>query len=305
MDVNHSKTVEEKPFAFEPKRGILAQINQTFHEDYNKLIAQITSTFGKPEGSTVLLFTSKNLIIHHNGTRKEEEFIPTIYHQLKAIQHHPVTLYATLETFEGQRITHSLRDFLKERSNLLQEASSSLNEQDWPENVIVNQKLLIADSVEYINQVLTKECINSEELSNYVRKVTPKIIQGVNHAAFAQLEFIHEKLKNIIAKEISQSLYVVVCQAHQARHGELVTQYFERVFNEFQRDAGAQEDRIVFRESDIDDEPGSLRLLASHILDQKISSAFFREPKRLQSDVLKDAVNFWLWEHTMDIPKWR
>lgn len=304
MDADHSKAVEEKQFSFDPKRGILAEINQTFHEDYDKLIAQITSTFGKPEGSTVLLFTMKNLIIYHKGIREEEEFIPDLYHQLKAIEHHPATLYATLQTFEGQKLTDYLRDFLRERSNLLQKALSSLNEQDWSANVIDNQKSLIADSIEYINQVLTEGCINSEELSNYVQKVTPKIIQGVNKAAAAQLEFINEKIKNLLAKEKWQSLYVVICQVHQARHGEVVTQYFERVFNEFQGDAGAREDRIVFRESPVDDEPAALRLLATHILDRKISSAFFREPRRLQSDVLKDAANFWLWEHTMDIPKW-
>jgi len=295
---------EEKQFTFEPKRGILAEVNQTFHEDYDKLIAQITSTFGKPEGPTVLLFTMKNLILYHNGIRKEEEFIPALYHQLKAIQHHPATLYATLQTFEGQRLTDFLRDFLRERSHLLQEASSSLNEQDWSANVIDNQKILIAASIEYINQVLNEECINSEALSNYVQKVTPKIIQGVNEAAAAQLEFINEKIKNLLTKEKLESLYVVICQVHQARHGEVVTQYFERVFNEFQGNAGAREERIVFRESAVDDEPAALRLLATHILDQKISSAFFREPRRLQSDVLKDAANFWLWEHTMDIPKW-
>ena len=37
-----------------------------------------------------------------------------------------------------------------------------------------------------------------------------------------------------IAQEKWQSLYVVICQVHQARHDEVVTQYFERVFNEFQ-----------------------------------------------------------------------
>ena len=92
-----------------------------------------------------------------------------------------------------------------------------------------------------------------------------------------------------IAKEKWQSLYVVICQVHQARHDEVVTQYFEGVFNEFQGDAGAREDRIVFRESSVDDEPAALRLLATHILDQKISSAFFRDPRRMQSDVIKDA----------------
>lgn len=95
---------------------------------------------------------------------------------------------------------------------------------------------------------------------------------------------------------------MVISSAHQPRHGEVVTQYFERVFNEFQGDAAEREDRIVYAES-IFEEPAALRLLAAHILDRKISSAFFRNPRRLQSDALMDAASSWLWQHTMEIPK--
>jgi len=304
LDEAPSIAVEKKQFTFEPKSGILAEVNQKFHEDYNKLIAQITSTFGKPGGPTVLVFTMNKLILYHNGIREEQEFIPPLYHQLKAIEHHPLTLYATLQSFEGQKLTDSLRDFLGERSNLLQETLRILNEQDWSPNVVDNQKLLLADSIEYINQVLGEGRINSEKLNNYARLVNPKIVRGVNEAAAAELELINEKIKKLLAKEKWRSPYVVICSVHQARHGEVVTQYFERVFNEFQGDAGEREDRIVYAESIFDDEPKALRLLATHILDRKIASAFFRDPRRLQSDALMDAANFWLWEHTMDIPKW-
>lgn len=304
LDAERGDAGEENQFTFEPKSGILAEVNQTFHEDYDKLIAEITSTFGQPGGPTVLLFTMKKLILYHNGIREEQQFIPPLYHQLKAIEHHPLTLYATLQSFEGQRLTDYLRDFLGERSNLLQETLRSLNEQNWSPNVVENQKALLADSIEYISDVLEEGRINSEKLNSYVRLVNPKIVRGVNEAAAAELELINEKVKNLLAKEKWQSPYVVICSVHQARHGEVVTQYFERVFNEFQGDAGEREDRIVFGESIFDDEPKALRLLATHILDRKIASAFFRDPGRLQSDALMNAANFWLWEHALDIPKW-
>jgi len=304
LDAASDKALEEKQFTFEPKSGILAEVNQKFHEDYNQLIAQITSTFGKPGGPTVLVFTMKKLILYHNGIREEQEFIPPLYHQLKAIEHHPLALYGTLQASEGQKLTDSLRDFLRERSQLLQETLSSLNEQNWYPNVVDNQKLLIADSIEYINQVLGEGRINSEKLNNYVQKVTPKIVRGVNEAAAAELELINEKIKSLLAKEKWRSPYVVISSVHQARRGEVVTQYFEHLFNEFQGEGAGREDRIIYAESIFDDEPKALRLLATHILDQKIASAFFRDPKRLQSDALMDAANFWLWEHAMDIPKW-
>ena len=304
LDSEGGHAGEEKQFTFEPKIGILAEVNQTFHEDYDRLAAQIISTFGKPEGPTVLLFTLKKLILYHNGIREEQEFIPPLYHQLKAIEHHPLTLYATLQPFEGQKLTDYLRNFLGERFTLLQETLKSLNEQNWAPNVVGNQKALLTDSIEYISEVLEEGRISSEELNKYVRRVHPKIVRGVNEAAAAELELINDKLKNLLAKETWPSVYVVICSVHQARHGEVVTQYFERVFNEFQGDAGERENRIVFGESIFDDEPKALRLLATHILDRKIASAFFREPSRLQSDALRDAANFWLWEHALDIPKW-
>jgi hypothetical protein len=304
LDESSGHAGEKKQFTFEPKIGILAEVNQTFHEDYDKLIAQIISTFGQPGGPTVLLFTMKDLILYHNGIKEKQEFIPPLYHQLKAIEHHPLTLYATLQPFEGQELTDELRDFLRARSNLLQETLRSLNEQNWSPNVVENQKALLTNSIEYISEVLEEGRINSEKLNSYVRLVNPKIVRGVNEAAAAELELLNEKLKNLLAKEKWPSLYVVICSVHQARNGEVVTQYFERVFNEFQGDAGKREDRIVFGESIFDDEPKALRLLATHILDRKIASAFFREPSRLQSDALRDAANFWLWEHALDIPKW-
>ncbi len=108
----------------------------------------------------------------------------------------------------------------------------------------------------------------------------------------------------MLAKDKWKDPYVVISSVHQARNGELVTQYFEHIFNEFQGEGAGREDRIVYAESIFDDEEKALRLLATHILDRKIASAFFRDPRRLQSDALMDAANFWLWEHAMDIPKW-
>ncbi|WP_199338424.1 hypothetical protein [Nostoc sp. FACHB-133] len=125
----------------------------------------------------------------------------------------------------------------------------------------------------------------------------------MNSAAVAELELINEKIKTFLSKDKWQSPYVVICSDHQARHGEVVTQYFEHVFNEFQGEAAEREDRIVYAESIFDDEPKALRLLAAHILDQKLGSAFFSDSRRVQRDVMIDSASFWLWEHTMDIPK--
>ena len=56
LSEDRSQAFEEKQFLFEPKSGILAEVNQKFHEDYDRVIAEIISTFGKPGGPTVLMF---------------------------------------------------------------------------------------------------------------------------------------------------------------------------------------------------------------------------------------------------------
>jgi hypothetical protein len=304
LDADCPIPFEEKLFTFEPKSGILGEVNQTFHDDYGKQIDRIICTFGKPGGPTVLWFTMNKLILFHNGIKKEQEFIPSLYHQLKAIEHHPLALYVTLEPHKEKELTDPLKKFLEDRSKLLKNTLISLNEQDWSPNVVDNQKLLLEDSIEYIERVLGEGRINSETLKSYVQQVTPKIIRGVNEAAAAELENINEKIKSWLQNDTWEDPYVVISSVHQARNGELVTQYFEHMFNEFQGKGAGREDRIVYAESIFDDKEKALRLLATHILDRKIAWAFFRDPRRLQRDALMDAANFWLWEHAMDIPKW-
>jgi hypothetical protein len=191
VDAASHLAVEEEQFTFEPKSGILAEVNKKFHDDYDEQIREITSTFTEPGGPTVLVFTMNKLILFHNGIREEQEFIPSLYHQLKAIEHHPLALYVTLEPHKGKELTDSLKNFLRERSDLLQNTSIGLNKQDWSPNVVANQKLLLEDSIEYIDRVLGEGRINSERLNSYVQQVTPKIIRGVNEAAAAELEIIN------------------------------------------------------------------------------------------------------------------
>jgi len=301
---NSVTSMVKTEFAFEPRSGILGEVNQKFHEDYDQLIQQITSTFGQPGGRTVIMLMMDRLIIYHDGQKEEQQFIPPIYHQLKAIAHHPVTLYATLQPFVGKKLTSKLKDDLIERSRLLQAALKDLEQVDWSKNLVNIQKSMITDSIEYINQVLADRDIKAEKQNDYVYLVSPKIVQSTNFAAAAELESINGRVKKKLSEQKWESPYVVICNAHQSRHGDLLTQYFERLFNEPQGEGAERENRIVYAESIIDDESKAFRLLATHILDQEIAMAFFQDAKRAQSDILMDAASFWLWEHSLDIPRW-
>jgi len=314
LSEDSSQTVEKKEFEFEPKSGILGEVNQKFHDDYNKRIKKIITSFKNPGGPTVLVLISGNLTVYHNGKIKEHQFTPALFHKLKAIDHHPISLYMTLQPYEGQKLTDEEVEDLRTRKNSLEKTLTELKTlenlkiRSWYRSILVNQQSLLEDSIAYIDKVLVEEHIDSKELNNYVNQVRPKIVVGINLAAAQELEFLNDKIKSLQADGLLESKgkspYVVICSVHQARHGEIITQYFEHVFNEFQGNAAEREDRIVYAESIFDNkEDKALRLLAAHILDQEISLGFFGEEKRLQRDALMDAASFWLWEHAMEIPK--
>jgi hypothetical protein len=300
----NEKGSEDKEFSFEPKSGLMGEVNQKFHDDYERLISQTISTFGKPGGSSVLLFTQNKLITYHNGNKEEQNYLPPAYHQLKATDHYPISLYLTLQPIEGQKLTNSIKDYLINSSKLLQENLNNLDNKTLPENIIEAQRAVFTESIKYIDQVLSQGRVDSDKLNQYVRLMSPKMVENVNLAAAAELSSLNEIIKNLLTKDKWESLYVVVGGVHQSRNRELVTQYFDHVFNEPQGPGAELENRVIYLESTTGDESEAFSLLARHILDRKIAAAFFKDPMRLQTDALSDAADFWLWEHTMDIPKW-
>ena len=306
-------------FEFEPKSGILAKVNQKFHDDYNERIEKIITNL-KVGDPTVLVLFGGNITVYHKGKIKEHQFIPSLFHKLKAIVHYPVSLYTNLHPYEGQNLTDDLEDVLNlpERRRLLNDALEWLDTlqnpktQNWSQSIIKSQQSLLKDSIAYVDKVLAEKRIDSDELNNYVNQVRPEIVEGINLAAAQELEFLNDKIKSLLQSDLKDDLvegkwkspYVVISGVHQARYGEIATQYFEHVLNEFQGNAAEREDRIVYAESIFDNKDDkALKLLATHILDQEISLAFFGEEKRLQRDALMDAASFWLLEHAMGLPK--
>ena len=87
-----------------------------------------------------------------------------------------------------------------------------------------------------------------------------------------------------------ESLRVVIGASHQARHREATLQYFGRLLGEETGPGASREDRLVYAEG-IYDEPGVLRLLAKHLLDQRAAAAFFDDRFRLQQDLLSQGAD--------------
>ncbi|NET60675.1 MAG: hypothetical protein F6K47_32405 [Symploca sp. SIO2E6] len=312
-----------KPPSFKPSTGTLQNANQSFHTDYNRLIVEESTKFGHPQGSTVLIVSGAKVTFCHNGKKVDKPISELdIYHILKAIGHQTLGLYLTLSSLAEQGIydlqasftvgqsAQTIEEYLKDQKQLLEAALREvkapdqyqvLDKQELSE-IKASQEFFIQKSINYITQVLNSQTIDISQLNEYIHEVAPYIVQGVNQATTAQLEGLNKVIKELKPEEW-KSPYVVIQTVHQARYRETVIQYFERMFNEPQGNAAERENRIVVIEDNFDDNR-ALRLLASHIIDQKIGLAFFQDPKRMQRDALSDAATFWLWEHELEIPEW-
>jgi len=330
------KRKESTEFKFKPEDPGFEEANEKFHESYERRILQESSKFGQPNGSTVLLISAEGLTLCHDGKKEYFESIKydhNIYHLLKSIGHQPIDLYITVKPSVGKKITDPLfsnenqlhetitteqylenrKDVLKNVKNeveknlflnKLKDIAPSLSEQELVQ-IKNEQKQIIEKSIDYIEEVIKEESIQSETLENYIRNVSPHIVEASTWAVTAQLDSLNKMMKNQLNLKNWKSPYVVIQGVHQARYRAVVTQYFEHVFDEPQGNAAEREDRIIFAEGiSQDSENESLRLLASHIIDQEISLAFFHDPRRMQRDLLSDAATYWLWKHELDIPEW-
>ncbi|NES19749.1 MAG: hypothetical protein F6K41_12670 [Symploca sp. SIO3E6] len=311
--------------SFKPEIGKLKDANKNFHTDYDRLVVEESTKFGHPEGSTVLIVSASEITFCHDGKKRNYKLAddPDIYHILKAIGHHPLGIYLTLSSLASKNVYEitaplpfsqsepgqTIEEYLRDRERTLKEALTELrngqiyqvlDSQDLSQ-LKESQENLLQESIDYITQVLRVKEIDSKQLNKYVEQIYPYIVQGANQAAKAELEALNNLIKTLKPKTW-KSPYVVVQTAHQARYRDTATQYFEQMFNEPQGNAAERENRIVVIENNFDDND-ALRLLASHIIDQKIGLAFFHDPKRMQRDLLGDAATFWLWEHELEIPE--
>ena len=73
---------------------------------------------------------------------------------------------------------------------------------------------------------------------------------------------------------------------HQARNRSLGMQYFQRRFGE----EPGEEERVAYGEG-VEDADEAHALVGTRRLDNAVAAAFFGDPKRLQRDVLGNAVH--------------
>lgn len=107
-------------------------------------------------------------------------------------------------------------------------------------------------------------------------------------AAVLELARLHEVTTELLARcgDDGKDVHFVVCAGHQPRYRELTKQYFRALVAK-RWPADAIEARLTYAESQ--DEAGAIRLVASRRVDRRLAERIWREPERMERDVLGDA----------------
>jgi hypothetical protein len=110
----------------------------------------------------------------------------------------------------------------------------------------------------------------------------------IARAAVLELARLHEVTTAFVERcgDAGESLGFIVCAGHQPRYRELTKQYFEALIAKRWPSADVDA-RLTYAESQ--DEAGAIRLVAAREVDRRLAQRIWREPERMERDVLGDA----------------
>jgi hypothetical protein len=225
------------------------------------------------------------LTLLHKGERKTGAGIPPRYHELKAVSHLPLAIFAVFGPFGGGEVPAERLADVRQLRELALKARAELPARKFPPAMLARQEGMIDGSVAFLDAALEAKLVEPAALTAFCRKHAPALIANFHDAARAQIETTHATMtawrKDLTDAEWN-GLHVVVLGAQMPRKENIAVQYFAALLGE--RGEGR---RIVYAEG-LWDEKKSLNLLATHTLDSAVGVAFFHDPERMERDVLGD-----------------
>lgn len=282
------KKTEAKQVAVAAKKPVdpLIALNRRFRGEYQKARAAVIKGT-----SPVIVVAFDELILLRNGVRTTEQFTPRVYHEVKAISHVPLALYVMLQPTLGQPLEADKIADLKSYRALLATAVASLPGRGFPRDVLGLHQAMGNRSLGFIDRALASGSVDRGDFRRYVDWISPRTLESANIATIAQLEALHALVgrwrKDIPAAEWKR-MHVVVLGSRQPREGNLQYAYFRKLMGR------RAENRRLFYAEGIFTEKGAKTLLGTILIDRDAAIAFFRNPKRLERDLLADAAARWI-----------
>ncbi|MEA2746615.1 MAG: hypothetical protein QOI41_758 [Myxococcales bacterium] len=267
--------------------GALDGVNDGFHCAYDT--ARDEAKLDAP----VFVVHADTLFVFRDGERREMALTPRIFHVIKSAAHAPVAIFAALHR-NGNGHDGALAIPADGRVEMLREhvaaALASLDaEQEADRETRVAIREVLDASLAFLDRVLGDAPPTSSELDAFARVAGPQLLHLTTLATHVQLTALHEVVEKALAELDTQQrhgLQVVVTGDHQARVRSLGMQYFRKRF----REPEGAEERVTYAEG-VEDVDEALALVGTRRLDSAIAKAFFGDAKRLQRDVLGDAVH--------------
>ena len=266
----------------------LDAVNDAFHREYDG--ARSKAEHGTP----VFVIAGDALVVLHCGRRRTVVVTPRLSHLLKSAAHAPVALFSALERLPGKALDRATRGRLEGLRRSVAASLGSLDdERDAADRATLRDlRALLATTLAFLERALEPRASGARtraRLGAFAKKTGPLLLRLTAHATRAQLDALDagvaEALTTLTAAE-RRRLHVVVTGDHQARVRSLGMQYFKKRFGE----AEGTDDRVAYAEgvTDVDE---ALALVGRRRLDVAIAKAFFGDARRLQRDVLGDAVH--------------
>jgi hypothetical protein len=293
----HTRKKFEVIHSYDPYESELKQLNQAFHHSYNHIIHDTHEKLGQEHTPVIIMF-GDHMMLLHDGKRETAEVIPDLYRRVKSISHVSFGVYVSLANNGYGICNDETCQDLETKAELMRKVLSILDEEPIPGNYMDTQRATLENALRIIDDVLSSGVVEESRLREFGEENVPLYLENAALGAILELDVIHEKVmawKEQMGSENWQSIYVVICAAHQARYREATKQYFQRLLHEQDGLGADQEDRVIYAEH-IHDVDAALDLLARHLVDQRASIELFNDRNRLQRDLMSDAAEAYLKE---------
>jgi hypothetical protein len=234
----------------------------------------------------VLILKHDVLVLRYGIHRTEASVVPDRYHTLKAVAHVPLALYALLESVADTDLDAARLFNLRHYRDQVQKAKATLGERGLDRGQLERQNRILDESLEFLANVLRRQRVGGKELTGFTSRLRPLLDDNTRDAARLQIKALHQRVRAWradLTEEEWKRVKVIVLGSQMPRKDNLAVQYFARLLGE-----PGEGRRILYAEG-LGDEQRALDLLGTHLIDTRIGSAFFDDPKRMHRDLLGDA----------------
>ena len=261
----------------------LDALNEAFHEQYDQAREEAEREV------PVLVVLADELVVFRRGRREAFQVTPPVFHVIKSIAHAPPGLYTLLARLDSEASDASAAalDTFEER---LASARSAVTKSAGELGDVKSELDAILEACSTLVTLAGSTGGATKAARDaFAAEMGPPLDNAIRAATRLQLRALDVRVEAIIgafdARE-KNTFQVVVTGDHQARVRSLGMQYFQKRLGET---SSTPDHRVTYGEG-VTDEEGALALVATRRLDEGIAKAFFGDAKRLQRDVLGDAV---------------